>query len=186
MNNSLKNTLFLVLALSYNTAFGQTADEYSTKTAFMVKMTNFINWPDNSDNSDNNQNGSIFTICLEGPQNKFASLHNWASSGIIKQKPVILQYINDSLSNLASCNILYITEEQNLETYLDISHKEGILTISDKPGNAHRGVLVNFSNTNKNISFEINLDAAKRIGFKINPRLLKLATIVSSQRELQQ
>lgn len=182
MKYRLKYTLFLVLALGYNTAFSQTADEYSTITAFMVKMTNFINWPESS---DNNENKSIFTICLEGSQKKFASLQNWATSGIIKQKPVILQYINDSLSNLGSCNILYITENQNLETYLTMSHKEGILTISDKPGNAKRGVLVNFSNTNKNISFEINLNAAKQIGFKINPRLLKLATIVSSQGGLQ-
>lgn len=183
LKHRLKYTLFLVLALCSNTALSQTADEYSTKTAFMVKMTNFINWPESA---DNNENKSIFTICLEGSKKKFASLKNWASSGIIKQKPVILQYINDSLSNLSSCNILYITENQNLQAYLKISHKEGILTISDKPGNAHRGVLVNFSNTSKNISFEINLDAAKQIGFKINPRLLKLATIVSSQRERQQ
>ena len=182
MKHRLKNTLLLVLALCYNTAFSQTADEYSTKTAFMVKMTHFINWPENANNNDNK---SIFTICLEGSHKNFASLQDWAMSGIIKQKPVILQYINNSLANLASCNILYITENQNLETYLKMSHKEGILTISDKPGNAKRGVLVNFSNTSKNLSFEINLGAAKQIGFKINPRLLKLATIVNSQGELQ-
>ena len=182
MKNKLTIFLFLVLALYFSSALSQTADELSTKTAFMVKMTNFINWPTSS---DNNQNKSIFTICLEGSQKKYGSLQNWATSGIIKKKPVILQYINDSLSNLSSCNILYITEDHNLETYLKASHREGILTVSDKPGNAQRGVLVNFYKANANISFEINLDAAKQIGFKFNPRLLKLATIVSSKRELQ-
>ena len=169
-----------MLSLFCSTAFSQTADEYTTKTAFMVKMTHFIHWPE--EQTTNTEN-SFFTICLEGSRKYFSSLENWAISGLIKKKPVVLKYINNRLNNLGSCKILYITEHHNLENYLKIAEKNQFLTISDKPGNAHRGVMINFSQNKNNLGFEINLDAAKLLGFKINPRLLKLAKIVSKQEK---
>lgn len=178
--------LFLTLALFSKTVLSQTAEEYTAKTAFMVKMTHFINWPEYADsrsaeNPDNSHNDSIFTICLDGSQKYFRSLENWATSGFIKKKRVMLEYVNNKLSNLGSCNILYITENHNLDDYLQIANQQQFLTISDQPGNAQRGVIVNFSRKNEKLSFEINLEAARNLGFKINPRLLKLATIVKSK-----
>jgi len=145
----------------------------------MVKMTHFINWPVNKKNSPGNN--SNFTICLEGSQKYFASLEKWAISGLIKKKPVILKYINNAQANFSDCNIFYITENYNLEAYLMAAYEKPFLTISDRPGNAQRGVIVNFLKKGNNVGFEINLDAAKNQGFVINPHLLKLATIVSTQ-----
>jgi len=148
----------------------------------MVKMTHFINWPEKSvEQSKNNSPESLFTICIDGSQKYFNSLENWATSGVIKKKPVALKYVTSNISSLNNCNILYITKNHNLDTYLKAANEKHFLTISDNPGNAKRGVIVNFSNEREKIGFEINLDAAHRQGFKINPRLLKLAKIVSSE-----
>jgi len=148
----------------------------------MVKMTHFINWPENPvEPNKRNISETPFTICIEGSQKYFSSLEDWAISGVIKKRPVSVKYINGGISSLSNCNILYITENHNLDTYLKIASKKQFLTISDKPGNAKRGVVVNFSNDKEKIGFEINLDVARNLGFKINPRLLKLATIVSSE-----
>lgn len=143
----------------------------------MVKMSYFINWPESS---NFNKEKSTFTICLEGSQKYFNSLEEWAASGQIKKRPVTLKYINGDASKLANCNILFITSNHNLSSYLEIAREKKFLTISDEPGNAQRGVVVNFLNINDNLRFEINLDEANHLGFKISPRLLKLATIVES------
>lgn len=145
-------------------------------------MTHFINWPEKPvEPSEKNNNETSFTICIEGSQKYFSSLEDWAISGLIKKKPVSLKYVNGGISSLSNCNILYITESHNLDTYLKIASEKQFLTISDKPGNGKRGVVVNFSSDKEKIGFEINLDVARSLGFKINPRLLKLAKIVSSE-----
>lgn len=177
MRSKYKKYIFLIIILFCNSAVSQTAEEFSTKTAFMVKMSYFINWPESSIlNKDN----STFIICIEGSPKYFTSLEDWATTGKIKKRPVTLKYINGDISELSSCNILFITSNHNLSSYLDIAREEKILTISDNPGNAQRGVIINFFNVKNKLRFEINIDEAKSLGFKISPRLLKLATIITS------
>jgi YfiR/HmsC-like len=142
-------------------------------------MTHFINWPENlnldSDISD-------FTICLQGPKKYFHGFEKWAQDGNIKNRSVTLQYINDNSSQLSNCHILYITDNSHLNSYLEAAQKEKFLTISDTPGNCLRGVIINFFTVNNRLRFEINYDVANDLGFKINPKLLKLAKIITSKR----
>lgn len=140
-------------------------------------MSYFINWPESS--NINNEN-STFIICLEGSPKYFTSLEDWAPSGKIKKRPVTLKYINRDTSKLASCNMLFITSNHNLSSYLKIARENKFLTISDEPGNAQRGVVVNFFNIKDHLRFEININEANNLGFKISPRLLKLATIITT------
>ena len=172
--------IFITLIFSCNPAYSQTAEELSTKTAFMVKMSYFIHWPE-----DSNINNSTFTICLEGSKKQFTSLEKWAESGKIKKKNVALKYIDGNRSKLASCNMLFISSHSNLNDYLKVARERKILTISDKPGNAQHGVMINFFNVNDHLRFEINIDEAKNLGFTISPRLLKLATIIASGKNKQ-
>ena len=175
----IKNILITSIFLC-NSAFSQTAEELSTKTAFMVKMSYFIHWPESQ-----NTNNSTFTICLEGSKKQFTSLEKWSTSGKIKNRKVSLKYINGNHTKLASCNILFITSHKNLTSYLKIARENKFLTISDKPGNSQHGVMINFFNVNNNLRFEINMDEAKNLGFTISPRLLKLATIIASGKNQQ-
>ena len=177
MRLKYKKYIFLIIILFCNSAISHPAEEFSTKTAFMVKMSYFINWPENSNiNKDN----STFIICIEGPAKNFTSLEDWVTTGKIKKRPVTLKYINGDTSKFVSCDMLFITGDYDLSSYIDIARKEKVLTISDKPGNAQQGVIVNFFNAKNKLRFEINIDEAKSLGFRISPRLLKLATIISS------
>ena len=143
----------------------------------MVKMTHFIDWPADLSTDTTNTN---FTICLDGPKKYFSSLEEWAETGTIKNKPVILHYIKNNLSKLNNCNILYITNNKHLNNYLKAANSIRLLTFSSTPGNAHKGVIVNFFEVDNNLRFEINLNVANNLGFEINPRLLKLAKIVNN------
>lgn len=143
----------------------------------MIKMTHFINWPEDLSTDTIN---TRFTICLDGSKKRFRSLEKWAESGTIQNRPVTLTYINDDLSKLNNCQILYITNNSNLNSYLKAAHNNRFLTFSSNPGNAQNGVIVNFFEVDNNLRFEINLNTANNLGFEISPRLLKLATIVNS------
>lgn len=169
-----------IFVLFSRPVFAQSAEEFTMKTAFIVKMTHFINWPEDLNTSEETEK---FTICIDGSRKYFSNLEDWAKSGVIKQKPVSIEYINHNLTGLERCNILFITNNTNLNTYLKVARKKRFLTISDQPGNAQRGVVVNFFNIDDNLRFEINLDVARNLGFTIKPNLLKLAKIVSTRED---
>ena len=170
-----KALIVFLLALISGGALSNNLSVNDIKTAFILKMALFIEWPENSNVFEE---GEAFTICVQHPDKRYASLEKWVTKGKIKDKQVDLLYIGNNLSRLDHCNVLYFSDNQNLQAIVETASDYGVLTISDIPGNAQRGVLINFLNDEEKIRFEINLDAAKKLGFNINPRLLKLATIV--------
>ena len=172
---------FLALVLFGSFASSQTAEEYAAKSDFMVKMTHFISWPETA--HFNHSLPQDFIFCIEGSPKYFSSLEDWSQSGTIKNKNVQIKYIHENLTELDNCNILFISRNYNPDSYLKVAQKQRFLTISDKPGNSQLGVVINFANIAESLRFEINLGAARELGFDISPRLLKLATIVNKGEE---
>lgn len=178
--NKTLNFIFIF----YCTFFSSTANsneqkkELAVKSAFIVKMTHFIEWPTFSQPQKNKTN---FTICIDHSHKIDTGLENWAKKGLIKNMPVDIAIIDPHHSQLQLCDIFFLTDNKHLHFVLEQAKINHILTISDIPGNAARGIIVNFINIEDKLRFEINLDAATDYGFKFNPRLLKLATIVDSE-----
>ncbi len=143
----------------------------------MVKLTHFIQWPDTTDTKLKKPE---FTICINHSHKIKTALDDWVKTGLIKNKPVSVKYLTHISPSLKNCNMLFIAKNERLNFLLRQAKKYNTLTISDIPGNAKRGVLINFINTDGKLRFEINLNAAKKSRFIINPRLLKLATIVAT------
>lgn len=144
----------------------------------MVKLTHFIQWPDIETRSQIKEN---FTICINHSHKLNDSLSVWAQTGVIKNKPVSIKYFQHKQIQLTNCDMLFITENSKLNYFLNLAKDNHTLTVSDTPGNAQKGVLINFISKEGKLRFEINLGEAKKLGYKINSRLLKLATIVSSE-----
>lgn len=170
--------LYLCCFIFYSkVAFSDAKKEFTVKAAFMVKLTHFIKWPDTSIKSDRTN----FTICIHSSHKLDDALTLWAKSGLIKNKPVSIKHLENDSRQIAGCDMLYITNNNKLQLLLNQAKNNNTLTVSDIPGNAERGVLINFINRKEKLRFEINLASAQKLGFKINPRLLKLATIVNSE-----
>lgn len=171
--------IFFVL-VTQEVVYSRTADEIAAKTAFIVKMTSFISWPDDSIKQDRS-----FYICTDGKPVDFSELHSWAKSGSIKSMPVTIRYVSIESSDLASCNILYIRNNDNIDGFLERTREVNALTVSDRPGNASLGVIINFVRSGDSLRFEINLEAAESNGFAISPKLLRLADIVETGADKQ-
>lgn len=174
-----KYMLYFCCCIFYSTlVLSDAKKEFTVKAAFMVKLTHFIQWPNFPETQIDKPN---FTICINHSFNINDALGKWAENGLIKNKPVSIIHFKNKHDQLAKCDMLYIADSNRLKYLLDQAEHHNILTVSSAPGNAKRGVLINFITKQGKLHFEINLNAAQELGFNINPRLLKLATIVSSE-----
>lgn len=61
----------------------------------MVKLTHFIQWPETA-----KLDKEKFTICINHSHKLNGSLDTWAQSGFIKNKPVLVKYLEYSTYQL--------------------------------------------------------------------------------------
>ena len=156
-------------------AWGQTP-EYRAKAAYMEKFTHFIEWPVDSMVQD----ATVpFRLCVVGKDPFGGELQELTSLVRIKGKPVKVSLL-DKLGTSPPCDMLFIntSSQQTLVSIMNILRDSCVLTISDVPGYAQQGVIINFINEDDHLRFEINSKAAQAKNIKISSRLLKLATVV--------
>jgi len=170
----------VILLLVGSDSYADNQEEISIKSAFMLKMTHFINWPEGSKVREENK--SIFRLCLEHGHELSSTLTQWAKTGKIKNKTVEIKYISTVSATADSCDILYITKKKFLHDFVAHSKDIDILTISDLAGGASSGSIINFIKIDDKVRFEINLEKGENSGFKFSPRLLRLAKIVKGSQ----
>ncbi|NOX76685.1 MAG: YfiR family protein [Gammaproteobacteria bacterium] len=148
-------------------------EEYALKAVLMEKFTHFIQWPNTLTNG--------FKLCVVGENPFKGALHNLAALTRINDEPTTFVNI-DGPDAMPDCTMLFIghSKQHSLARILDRLHRSPVLTVSDTPGFARRGVMINFVIKDSKIHFEINPEAAHAAGLKISSRLLKLATIMPS------
>ncbi len=78
-----------------------------------------------------------------------------------------------------TCHVLILTgaSERSVAAILKNISGKPILTIGQNPANLRMGVMVNFIMLNGKLKFQINPEAADRVGLMISSRLLNLAQI---------
>lgn len=73
------------------------------------------------------------------------------------------------------------SEQERLPEILSRLASPGVLTIGDTPGFAAGGGMIGLVAENRKISLEINVEAARQAGLRIDPQLLKLARLVKTE-----
>ena len=84
---------------------------------------------------------------------------------------------------VGGCHVLYISSSERKQVVQILSTAAGsnILTVGEIAQFAARGGMVQFGLEDKEVRFDVNLDAALRAGLKISSRLLVLARVVKQQ-----
>jgi hypothetical protein len=145
----------------------------------MAKFVDSIIWPEESSVNDTTK-PFIITVIGNNPFNGELKRLFLNKKIKIRNKKVKLQFISDS-DEITNCNILFIskTEKNNLKKILNKVKDMPVLTISDSPGFAEVGTIINFyTNKEGNIRFEINYKKTFEAKISISSRLLKIAKIV--------
>ncbi len=158
--------------------------EYKIKAEFLERFTRFIEWPADSTVSDLS---SPFSICVIGKSPYGSYLEELADAVKIHKKEITLIEIS-SVDHAQGCNLLFISdsEKANLSAILTYTAHKPILTVSDSPGFAERGVLINFYEDAGFVRFEINTMSVQRSGLRFSSRLLKLGRLIDQETALKE
>lgn len=179
--------LALCLALwmapaGFTPARGEVFDQYQVKAVFLFNLTNFISWPANPESNP----APAFTIGILGSNPFGGSLATIIQNEKVNKRAIVVRHFSnlDELSQQA-CDLLFINGER-LKIWpqiRSIARKRGILTVSDVKGFCDRGGMINLLAFGRKITIETNINEARRNGFGISAKLLKVAHIINSGKE---
>lgn len=170
----------IAFALTFFAATGLFAqqpkpNEYQVKATYLYNFGRFIKWPGTVPGGK----GDSFSVCVLG-QDPFGSILDSTLAGeTLDDKPVVLRRISKP-QGAGECRILFIssTEEKRLKEILGSLDEAGVLTVSDMPGFARRGGMIQFVLEGDKVRFEINLASAESARLVLSSELLKVAASV--------
>lgn len=150
--------------------------EYEIKAAYLYNFINYIDWPDSAFPAP----GGTLTIGIVG-QNDYGAALETLNGKQAKGRTLALKQITDP-KELDQCQIVFISssEKARVPEILEKLKDARVLTVSEIDGFAQQGGIINFISERNKVRFEINPDAARRLGLNISSELLKLAKVVKS------
>lgn len=174
MKNRFNAIFTLIIALLFFNlhSFSQATNEYALKSAFLIRLTNFVEWPENSKVSNSKED---FIIGIIG-KNPFGD----GLEKVIKQKKLKIKHKKilvkpiQKTSEIKTTDLLFISssEKNNLNDILKETEKHAILTIGDTKEYTSQGVMINLFISKNYLTFDINLKTAKKSKFYISSKLL--------------
>lgn len=155
-------------------ARADSAAEYGVKAGFVYNFTKFIEWPTTAFAAPTDS----FRLCVIGDRPLDGKLQ------LLDQRRAqdrdIAIVINPPLQEYGRCHVLYLAggEAPRLKQVLRALDRAPVLTVSDMPGFAQQGGMIELYVADDRVQFAINLTAARRAGLKLSAQLLRLAKIV--------
>ena len=161
----------VVLALGSSAGLAQGSDkEYGVKAAFLRLFCLYVDWPKNAVPGDE----TMYVIGILGPDSFGANLDTLAMQTAKNKKIVVQRFA--SAKDFKPCHLLFIAAEDQLAGALAKTKGLPVLLVSDTPGLAQKGAMINlFLDEQKTVKFEVNPDAGNRAGLKMSSQLIKVA-----------
>ncbi|HRE30678.1 MAG TPA: YfiR family protein [Candidatus Berkiella sp.] len=156
-----------------NSEYSPESREYHLKAAFLRYVAKFVEWPESS------LPESSINLCVLGQVPSFQGL-NSINGKIVSDRTLSILKINKVSEAADNCQILFVTktEQDNVKSILTAIENKPILGFGDMDGFAEAGGAMNFYIVNNRLAIMTNLPAVEKAGLQINPRMLRLVTIV--------
>ncbi len=152
--------------------------EDAVKAVFLFNFAHFVEWPPGIFASA----AQPFVIALAGGESLLPALKEAVRGESVDGHPLVVRPMQPGLAESAG-HIIFIgrSEAAQLPGILAGLPRSGTLTVSDVPGSAHRGVMIEMVNERNRIRLRINLAAARVAGLTISSNLLRPAEIVTQE-----
>lgn len=159
-------------------ALGEQVGEYEVKAAILYNLTRFVEWPP----SVYPDPQAATTLCILGRDPFGDSLTSLAKNQDASGRPVLIRRVKNE-RGIRDCQVLYISSSERKSVAQILSALKGstVLTVGEMSQFAALGGIVQFKLEERQVHFDVNLDAASRMGLKISSRLLVLARIVKDR-----
>lgn len=171
-----------MILTGFTPAKAEVFDPYQVKAVFLFNLTNFIAWPSAADPDPT----APFTIGILGPDSFGDALETAVRGEKTNGRAIAIHHFtNLEEIQQQACDLLFINAEllKIWPQIRAIARTRGILTVSDVKGFCGRGGMINLRASARKISIEINMEEARRNGFNISAKLLKVARIVTGGKE---
>lgn len=142
------------------------ADEYSVRAAAVVNLARFVVW--------STPTVERFAICVTGDPGLAAAMSSATEGKKIDGLPVRVLSLTGG-GDEANCRVIYIGRDERHAADVLARAGRGPLTISDRPEFVREGGLIRLFVRDDRLRFEINQQAAERVGIKIPAQVLALA-----------
>jgi YfiR/HmsC-like len=165
----------MVLGLLATAAWGQMAEEYHVKAAFLFNFAKFVDWPPQAFKSA----ADPIAICVVGT-NPFGNALEQAVSGhVVEGRSFAVRQISD-LQQMGACNMVFVplSERKRLASIFHEMKTSGVLTVGECDNFTAEGGIINLRIEDGNVRIQINVVAAAQQQIHISSKLLGLAEIV--------
>jgi hypothetical protein len=163
--------IFFSLTVISNLSFAQ-KEKY--ESLFIYNFTKYIKWPDS-------YNPGKFVIAVIGNSDIYGSIESMADTKKKTGTGADIEVVKyGSIGEIGTCNILFVSDDI-IESLPDIVSKTAanpILIITDTPGMATQGAIINFVEKDGKIKFELNEANAASRNLVVSGSLTSLAIII--------
>ena len=148
------------------------------KVAFLYNFTKFATWQEPGFSAQ-----ASISVCVLGKDAVSAELETIRAKSA-QGRPLSLLLLG-TVSQAKNCNVLFVSksEKNKVPDILKFLGDANVLTVSDIDGFATAGGIIELVNEDGRITFDVNLDTARRVGLNLHAQLLKVARVVHNNKE---
>ena len=140
------------------------------KAAFLLNFAKFADW-------SSVQPAAMLVLCVANDDQLGEALTASVRGQAIDGHGIEVRRIKGD-SPIAACHLLFVPASDARQVLTKLGGSEARLTVSDAPGFAQSGGLIELFQENGRMRFAVNVDTARRSGVRLSSRLLDLAKIV--------
>ncbi|ABI70624.1 YfiR family protein [Shewanella frigidimarina] len=174
---TIKRILFgslITLLLSISQGAIAVEKEYALKAGFLFNFARYGEW--------NNQANTASSFTLYSPDNSFISVSRSILKGRkVNNLPIENVEVSLTETNLAQCNILFITTD-TLESWQQLNNKylADVMIVGETDNFIEQGGHIRFFLSGGKIRFEVSPDKLKLSGITMSSKVLRLGRVVNN------
>lgn len=148
-------------------AFAQDVSEYGMKAVLFYRLSQFVYWP-------GAQPAPRPTVLCVVGRNPFGNALNQINASSAEVE------VRIAPGDLGVCHLLFIprSEAAILPAWLERAAGRQLITVSDLPGFAVAGGMIELPLEGERVAVVLNRGAAQKKGFEFNAQLLRLARVI--------
>jgi hypothetical protein len=147
----------------------QGSAEDRLKAAFVSKFPQFVEWPADAVNGR-----TTIDVCVAAPDPFGADMQELIAGETVSGRALAARHV-ETASEIATCHVLFLPSRPNgRHPLLAAAARRPILTVSDDPRFLADGGIVALRVVDGRVRFEIDDNAARRVGLRISSQLLRL------------
>lgn len=171
----------LIMVISAFVAVGTQAAQFSidaVKAAYLFRFASYVEWPEAARAEPD------FVIGVVGAEDVAVHLDHLLTGMSVHGRPAKVRRVS-SLAQLEGVHILYVGARvfRSSRPLRVRAMEKPILIVTDAGEGLEGGGVINFIEVNRNLRFEISLEAAARSSLKIDSALLSVAARVDTRRK---